>query len=125
MCLSSRDAAELQRLEQELLRPDVRRSPAKMAALLADDFLEFGRSGHKYGKADLIATVAPLDEGRLSLQEFAAKALAPSQALVTYRSTRHHRDGHAEHAWRSSIWRRTAHGWQMVFHQGTPTGPAP
>ena len=125
MCLSAKDAAELQRLEEELLRPDVRRSPAKMAALLADDFVEFGKSGHTYGKADLIATVTQLEEGPLSLREFAAKALAPSIALVTYRSTRHYHDGHTEQAWRSSIWRRTAHGWQMVLHQGTPTGRTP
>jgi hypothetical protein len=123
--LSARDAEELQRLEEALLRPDVRRSPAKMAALLADDFVEFGSSGRRYGKADLLATVAQHDEGRLSLGEFAAQALAPSIALVTYRSTRHHSDGSARHAWRRSIWRRTAQGWQMVFHQGTPIAPAP
>jgi hypothetical protein len=125
MCLSSREAEELQRLEKELLRPDVRRSPAKMAALLAEDFLAFGRSGPKYGKAELTATVAQRDEGRLSLRELAAKALAPSLALVTYRSTRHHSDGRAEPAWRSSIWRRTAHGGQRLFHQGPPTAPTP
>ena len=34
MQLSSEDVQELQRLEEELLRPEVRRSPEKMAALL-------------------------------------------------------------------------------------------
>ena len=34
MRLGSAEAAELQRLEEELLRPDVRRSPEKMAAVL-------------------------------------------------------------------------------------------
>jgi hypothetical protein len=123
--LGSAEAAELQRLENELLRPDVRRSPENMAALLADDFVEFGSSGRRYGKADLLNPAAQSDEGRLSLLEFAAKALAPSIALVTYRSMLHHSDGSARHAWRSSIWRRTEHGWQLVFHQGTPTAPAP
>jgi hypothetical protein len=125
MYLESADAAELQRLEEELIQPEVRRSPEKMAALLADDFVEFGRSGRRYGKADLLETVAQPSEGRLSLREFAAKALAPSIALVTYRSILHYSDGSARHAWRSSIWRRTEHGWRLVFHQGTPTAPAP
>jgi len=115
----------MQRLEEELVRPDVRRSPEKMAALLADDFVEFGSSGRRYGKADLLDTAAQPEEGRRSLQEFAPHALAPSIALVTYRSIVHHNDGSTGYAWRSSIWRRTAHGWQLVFHQGTPTPPAP
>jgi hypothetical protein len=125
MHLESAEAAELQRLEEELLRPDVRYSPEKIAALLAEDFVEFGSSGRRYGKADLLAIAAQPDEGRRSLLEFAATALAPSIALVTYRSILHTKDGSARHAWRSSIWRRTAHGWQLVFHQGTPTPPAP
>ena len=123
--LGPAEAAELQRLEEELLRPEVRRSPAHIAALLADDFVEFGSSGRRYGKAEWLETAAQPEEGRLSLLECAAKALAPSLALVTYRSILHNSDGSARHAWRSSIWRRTEHGWQMVFHQGTPTTPTP
>jgi len=125
MRLGSADAAELQRLEEALLRPDVRCSPEKMAALLADDFVEFGSSGRRYGKADLLATAAQPSEGQLALLEFAAQALAPSITLVTYRSILHTSDGSARHALRSSIWRRTAQGWRLVFHQGTPTTPAP
>ena len=125
MCLGSAEAAELQRLEEELLRPEVRRSPEHIAALLADDFVEFGSSGRRYRKAELLETAAQPEEGRLSLLEFAAKALAPSLALVTYRSMLHNSDGSARHAWRSSIWRRTAHEWRLVFHQGTPMAPAP
>jgi hypothetical protein len=116
MRLGAADAAELQRLEEELLRPDVRRSPEKMAALLADDFIEFGSSGRRYGKADLLATAAQPGEGRLALLEFAAHALAPSIVLVTYRSIHRDADGSARHALRSSICRRTEHGWRLVFH---------
>jgi len=35
-------------LEQSLLRPKIRRSPAAVTALLADDFVEFGSSGRVY-----------------------------------------------------------------------------
>ena len=125
MSLGSADAAELKRLEEELLRPEVRRSPEKMAPLLAEDFVEFGQSGRMYRKADLLDIAAQPCEGRLSLLEFSATALAPSVALVTYRSILRAADGRARYALRSSIWRHTEHGWRLVFHQGTPTAPAP
>jgi len=125
MSLGSADAAELQRLEEERLRPEVCGSPEKKAALLADDFVECGRSGRRDGKADRLTTAAQPGAGRLSLLEFAAKALAPSIALVTYRSMLHHSDGSARHALRRAIWRRTEQGERLVFHQGTPTAPAP
>ena len=110
MPLEPAEVVELQRLEEELLRPDVRRFPEKMAALLANAFVEFGSSGRRYGKADLLATAAHLEEGWRSRREFAATALAPSIALVTSRRMLHTSDGRAQHAWRSSIERHTAHG---------------
>ena len=125
MRLRSADAEELKRLEEALLRPDVRRSPEQMDALLADDFVEFGKSGRMYGKADLLDIAAQPCDGRLSLREFSATALAPSVALVTYRSMLRTADGRVRYALRSSIWTRTAQGWRLVFHQGTPTAPAP
>jgi hypothetical protein len=124
MHLGSADAEELKRLEEELLRPEVRCSPERMGALLADDFVEFGSSGRMYSKADILVTAAQPFDGRLSLLEFTAKALSPSVALVTYRSIRRDANGSARQALRSSIWRRTEKGWRLVFHQGTPTAPA-
>ena len=49
---------KFQRLEEALLQPDVRRSPEQMAALLAEDFVEFGKSSRRYGKADLLDIAA-------------------------------------------------------------------
>ena len=51
MQLAVADWQELQRLEEELLWPDVRRSPEAMAVLLAEDLREFGQSGRVYDKA--------------------------------------------------------------------------
>jgi hypothetical protein len=119
----SEEAEELKRLEENLLQPDVRRSPEQMAAFLADDFVEFGRSGRIYGKVEILETAAQPFAGRLSLLEFAAKALAPSVALVTYRSILRDANGSERHSLRSSIWIRTEKGWRLVFHQGTPTAP--
>ncbi|WP_370676935.1 DUF4440 domain-containing protein [Pleomorphomonas sp. PLEO] len=41
-------------LERTLHRPEVRRSPETVGALLADDFIEFGSSGTVYDKASII-----------------------------------------------------------------------
>ena len=123
MQLAVADWQELQRLEEEILRPDVRRSPEAMAALLAEDFREFGQSGRVYDKASILATVAQSDEAQLSLSQFAATALAPSVVLVTYQSTQRDASGKVRQALRSSIWRRTEQGWELVFHQDTPSAP--
>ena len=49
-----RELAELiERLETELLQPEVRRSPDRISELLADDFIEFGISG-KSTKQDML-----------------------------------------------------------------------
>jgi hypothetical protein len=47
--------ARLQHLEERLLDPIVRSDPAQFAALLADDFREFGSSGRSYTKAEMLA----------------------------------------------------------------------
>ena len=49
---ADRDLEQLKALEQALHRPSVRGSTEAVAALLADDFVEFGRSGGVYDKDD-------------------------------------------------------------------------
>ena len=124
MQLSAEVIQELKGLEETLLRPEVRRSRAEMDALLADDFIEYGRSGRIYDKAAILETADQPFDGRLSLHGFSAKALAQSVALVNYSSLLHRSDGSKSHSLRSSIWTRTENGWKLVFHQGTPINPA-
>jgi len=45
-------------LERRLLMPGTRRSPEQLAALLCDDFVEFGSSGKAYDKAGIIAALS-------------------------------------------------------------------
>ena len=116
--------AELKRLEETLLRPEVRRSRENMSALLADDFMEYGRSGRVYDKAAILDTTDKPFDGQLSLHGFSAKALAPSVALVRYATVLRRSDGNEFHSLRSSIWTRTGQGWRLVFHQGTACGSA-
>ena len=124
MQLSSEVVQELKNLEEALLRPEVRRSRVEMDSLLADDFIEYGRSGRVYDKAAILETADKPFDGQLSLHRFSAKALAPSVVLVNYSSLLRHADGDESHSLRSSIWSRTEKGWKLVFHQGTPCVPA-
>ena len=124
MELSDEVVEELKRLEETLLRPEVRRSREKMSALLADDFIEYGRSGRVYDKAAILETADKSFAGLLSLKEFSAKALAPSVALVRYATVLRRSDGNEFRSLRSSIWTRTGQRWQLVFHQGTACGSA-
>lgn len=115
----------LQALEVRLHDPQVRSDAGQLQALLHEGFLEFGRSGGVHDKADTVgslgAAVQPL---QLVADGFALARLGPDSALLTYRSASVAEDGTAgRHTLRSSVWLRTALGWQMRFHQGTPTAP--
>jgi hypothetical protein len=103
-------------LELGLHDPDVRRSQANIAALLADGFVEFGSSGRVYTKSETVAALVAESPTDIRADGFVAKELAPGVALLTYRTTT---DG--VEALRSSIRVESSDGWQMVFHQGTPS----
>ena len=115
-------ARQLRELEESLLRPDVRTSPA-VADLIADDFIEFGSSGRVYAKTDMIAALLTESPVTLSASGFHVAMLADDVALVTYRATRHATP--PVHSLRSSIWRLREGRWRIVFHQGTRTAPSP
>ena len=127
---TSRDETSLFRgLEEELLQPEVRADRARVAALLADGFIEIGSSGHVLGRPRIIeALEAERGEGPpavRTLSDLGVRRLARDVVLVTYRAVR--RDplrGEERHTLRSSIWQRIDGRWQMVFHQGTLAAPA-
>jgi len=109
----------LRDLETRLLQPDVRRSPAKLDRLLADEFLEFTSSGNTCHKQQCVGGMSAVD---MVISDFQARLQAPGVALATYRVAK--RDGkETKHSLRSSIWKLIEGRWQMVFHQGTPHNP--
>lgn len=114
MKFTDRDIEELFELETSLHKKEIRNSPAAVAALLADDFIEFGSSGKVYDKPAIIEllrteTVAP--DQKITVENFVVRALSPNVALVTYLASKR--------ALRSSIWRFSDSRWEMIFHQGT------
>jgi hypothetical protein len=113
--------AELRHLEEQLLKHEVRSSPDRLAALLADDFVEFASSGQAFDKKRTIALLREEDPTKRSLSHFQSTVLSEGIVLVTYRGRRNGKaDRRAVITLRSSIWRLTNGQWQMVFHQGTP-----
>lgn len=105
-------------LELKLLRAEVRASRDALDALIAEDFMEIGAIGRSFGKQEVLERL-PRERGiSFEASDFSGRQLAPDVALLNYRSVRG--DGSGDRAsLRSSIWRREASGWRMVFHQGT------
>lgn len=93
-----------------------------MERVLAPDFVEFGRSGRQYDRAECLAAEAFDIPASLPLPELRVNALDADTALVTYVSVV--RYDKVLRANRASIWSRTPDGWQLRFHQGTPTADA-
>jgi hypothetical protein len=92
----------------------VRSSAEAVAALLADEFVEFGSSGRIYDKSQIVALLQQEQGqgGQCTVRDFAARQLADGVVLVTYRVVE-------SGTIRSSIWKCMHERWQMVFHQGT------
>jgi len=112
-------------LECELHQPKCRRDRQRLEQLLAPDFREFGRSGASYTRNDTLKLL-PADTEVITIhaQDFAVLELSDAIALLTYRSAHVDPSGTLfRHTNRSSIWRLSPSGWQMVFHQSTPTDP--
>jgi len=119
MELSRQDRDTLERLEEELWREETRFDVERMREVIAPDFVEFGRSGRVYTREDSLAHPRGPIHAVFPLPDFSARLLHPDVAQVTYNSAVTY-DGVVQHARRSSIWSRTAGGWALRFHQGTP-----
>ncbi|MGF6174354.1 DUF4440 domain-containing protein [Ensifer sp. 4252] len=119
---------EIRALEEALHRPEVRRSRTAVEALLAEGFVEFGASGTRYHRAEMIELLCDEDDepadGELEATDFSLMPISSDAVLLTYRTVRRGSDGPERQALRSSIWKRTGERWQMLFHQGTLTRPA-
>jgi len=116
---------EIRALEESHLDPEVRGSREAMAALLADDFVQFGDTGNiSANKQEIVEALARTPFIRASLSDFQAKRLAPNVVLTTYRVVRSDESGQPlKHSLRSSVWKHMDGRWQLVFHQGTLTSP--
>ena len=106
--------------ELRLLDPEVRASPELVGALLDPEFHEFGASGRHWDRASIIAALAGITDreaGAIVPSGMKGVELAPGLVHLTF-DTEHN----GSRAHRSSLWRLTANGWLLYFHQATPYG---
>ena len=107
------NAAE-QIIEREiaLQRPEVRRNPQSVLALLTQDFTEIDSTGRTWNAEEVAAALATQsDYVQPKVVGLTAIRLAPDVQLLTYQ------DDAVVH---SSIWTRTDPGeWRLRFHQQT------
>jgi len=115
MKLPDGDTAYFFELETSLHKLQIRNSIESTAGLLADAFIEFGSSGRVWNKASIMESMRKEEvDQQITVEDFAARELAPDVVLVTYISKKD-----ACSTLRSSIWKRHEGKWQMIFHQGT------
>lgn len=99
-------------------RPEHGATRAAFEAMTDAGFWEVGASGRRYSRAHVLDV---LDQRRMNPQEdvweardFHCREIAQGSYLLTYTLVQG-----ARVTRRSTIWRRTAETWQILFHQGT------
>jgi hypothetical protein len=113
-------AAHLRALEESLLDPTVRRDSEQVAALLTEDFEEFGSSGRLWTREQTLQLLATEDYSPPAIEDFKCDWIEEGVALVTYRSVRiDEESGARSAALRSSLWIEQSGKWRVRFHQGT------
>jgi len=108
--------ARLQQGELDLLQGPDRRNDRHLAAVLHDDFVEIGRSGRRWSKAEIIdALLEEAGSVDLVVDEWESTRLSSTFTLLTYRL-----GGAAEPQSRhSSLWDTSGPQLVLRFHQGT------
>jgi hypothetical protein len=109
---------ELEEREPIFHRPELGTTRDIFERQMAETFWEVGASGRRYSRNYVLAELErraanPPDETWES-RDFYCLEIAPDNYLLTYtlaQGTRITR--------RSTIWRQTAEGWQILYHQGT------
>lgn len=100
--------------EDSLLNSKTRYSRDYLLTVLADDFFEFGSSGKKHNKQEVISWLVnelPFD---YEILDFNVEVLAQRVVLATYTIKINN-----SVSLRSSTWVLTDNNWQLKFHQGT------
>ena len=112
------DLTQLPPLEHSLWAEDTRFDRALMDRTFAPDFFEFGRSGRRYSRNELLFDPEDAQKIDATLHNLALRPLSQDVVLVTYQSEVRYPEG-TEWGNRSSIWDRSSGAWQLRFHQGT------
>lgn len=89
------------------------------ARRMAHDYWEIGASGARYDRAFILkhlASTPPVNAKAAGwiTSHHEVRQLSSEMFLLTYQLQQLERV-----TWRSTLWRRSEQGWQILFHQGT------
>lgn len=125
MSTSTLDAIKEQLIELEcaLHKPHYRRDPRFLEQTLHPDFTEFGRSGRRYSRQEIIEEIQSTSElPVITTSHFELQVLAKDVFLLTYLSSVLGDNAQlCRRTLRSSIWTKVGSNFQLRFHQGTAT----
>jgi hypothetical protein len=109
---------ELKRREPIFHRPELGTTRAELENMTEETFWETGASGRRYSRAyGLDVLEQRMHEAMVDVwetSEFHCMEIASDNYLLTYTLLQGERLTR-----RATIWRRTATGWKIVYHQGT------
>ena len=103
---------EIFALEKALLSNEVRRNAKALDELIADDFIEFGRSGKVWSKGDILKSLPFESEIQREITNFRVIFSTLSIVCVEYKLSES-----GEISLRRSIWKLIDKRWQMVLHK--------
>ncbi|WP_329029559.1 MULTISPECIES: nuclear transport factor 2 family protein [unclassified Streptomyces] len=109
--------------ELRLLDPLVRASAELLDQVLHPDYREVDSTGRHWDRStiiDLLVSGLAPGPGRLTASRMSGVHLADELVHVTFDTEAKGRRAH-----RSSLWRRTAAGWLLYYHQATPFDATP
>ncbi|OZC58954.1 DUF4440 domain-containing protein [Rhodococcus sp. 06-470-2] len=109
------DVSTVLDLERELQPAECRRDRKRLARLLADDFTEVGASGTVWDKSSILDMLGTEGSVEIEMIEPVGRVIGPDYVLLQWISRTSKMC-----ARRTSLWRRTDTGWELVHHQGTP-----
>ncbi len=113
---------ELRSREPVFHRPEFGTTRADFEGMTGEDFWEVGASGRRYSRGHVLDVLQDRHQvaGHLELEDtweatdFACRELGSDTYLLTYTLAQGQRQTR-----RATVWRRSAEGWKILFHQGT------
>lgn len=118
MTVQHSDIDHVLRLERELQSPSTRANVERLRELLSRDFIEVGASGRRWDLTTILDLLRQEsqnpDNVEITIDHLEARPLSDDFIQVFWDS-----DSDGRRARRTSLWRRSADGWEQVYHQGT------
>jgi hypothetical protein len=111
---------ELVDLECKLHDSESRKKPELLESLLGQGFFEFGSSGNRFSRKEIIESLSAEDTKKILASDFESFQITENVVLLTYKTNIISLSEKNSHAIRSTLWRKENDHWVMIFHQGTP-----